>query len=73
MLSSRKMRNAEAARYCHKSPSWMNKSRQNGTGPAFMRLGSTIIYDTADLDAWMISRRVESSANDNSRAATVAA
>ncbi|TGS61807.1 DNA-binding protein [Mesorhizobium sp. M3A.F.Ca.ET.174.01.1.1] len=65
------MRTPAAAAYISKSPSWLNKSRLDGTGPSFMRLGSTIVYDSADLDAWMASKRV--AANDNAQIAARAA
>lgn len=64
-----KMRTPAAAEYISKSPSWLNKSRMDGTGPAFMRLGSTIVYDAADLDQWMGARRVAANDNEGARAA----
>ena len=70
-MSTTKMRTAAAAAYISKSPSWLNKARMTGSGPSFMRLGSTIVYDSADLDAWMASCRVP--ANDNDRTAGRAA
>jgi predicted DNA-binding transcriptional regulator AlpA len=60
------MRTPEAARYISKSPSWLNKSRADGSGPPFMRLGATIVYAATDLDTWMSDRKV--AANDNQRA-----
>lgn len=35
------------------------KWRCSGTGPAFIRLGNKIFYQTATLDAWVESRRVQ--------------
>lgn len=49
-----------AAEYLGVSTSWLNKSRVYGTGPAFSRLGRSIIYAVADLDAFAASRRVRS-------------
>ncbi|WP_192359486.1 DNA-binding protein [Mesorhizobium mediterraneum] len=66
-----KMRTPAAAAYISKSPSWLNKSRMDGSGPAFMRLGGSIVYDSSDLDAWMTERRV--AANDNGRQERAAA
>jgi predicted DNA-binding transcriptional regulator AlpA len=70
-MSSSVMRTPEAARYIAKSASWLNKSRLDMSGPPFMRLGSTVVYAAADLDAWMRDRLV--AANDNARTARAAA
>lgn len=69
-MSTNVMRTPEAARYISKSPSWLNKSRTNLSGPPFMRLGSTVVYHAADLDAWMRQRLV--AANDDTRSARAA-
>jgi hypothetical protein len=69
-MSTMKMRTPDAAAYILKSTSWLNKSRQTRTGPAFLRLGGTIVYDAIDLDAWMAANRV--GANDNERARAAA-
>ena len=66
-MSSSVMRTPEAARYISKSASWLNKSRADGSGPPFMRLGATVVYSASDLDGWMAARRV--AANDNTRIA----
>jgi hypothetical protein len=47
-----------------------------GTGPAFFKIGRTVKYDRADVDAWLQSRRRMSTwaANSNAKpAAPVAA
>lgn len=55
----------QAAEYLGVSKSFLDKARCYGTsGPAFMRLGRTIIYDTAELDRWLRSCTVDP-ANDN--------
>jgi hypothetical protein len=39
------------------SLSWLDKSRLRGDGPAFLKIGGRIVYDTADLDRFMAERR----------------
>lgn len=53
----------QAAEYLGVSKSFLDKARCYGTnGPAFARLGRTIIYDTDELDRWLKSCTV---VNDN--------
>ena len=66
-MNGRVMRTPEAACYISKSPSWLNKSRADGSGPPYMRLGTTVVYASGDLDEWMRSKLV--AANDNTRSA----
>ena len=46
-----------AARYLGLSPSTLNKLRLTGLGPKFIKLGRRVVYDPADLDAWLDSNR----------------
>ncbi|UGX97592.1 helix-turn-helix domain-containing protein [Bradyrhizobium barranii subsp. barranii] len=50
------------------SRSSLAKKRCDGTGPAFFKIGRTVRYAAADVDAWILSRRRTSTwaANDNS-------
>ena len=32
--------------------------RAKGTGPTFIKVGASVRYDTADLDAWMTEHKV---------------
>lgn len=53
------LKTEEAARYLGKSASWLNKSRLNGTGPTYLKIGGNVRYAHADLDAFLAkSRRV---------------
>ncbi|WEZ84651.1 DNA-binding protein [Rhizobium sp. 32-5/1] len=52
-----KMRTAAAAIYTGASASTLNKLRLTGGGPAYIKLGKTVVYDPADLDAWLSSKR----------------
>lgn len=75
-LSSEKFTTNDAATYIGKSPSWLNKSRMNGSGPVYLKLGGAVRYLPADLEAWLASHRrtaVYAHANDNERARQVAA
>ncbi|MET4739719.1 putative DNA-binding transcriptional regulator AlpA [Bradyrhizobium japonicum] len=57
------------------SRSSLAKKRCDGTGPAFFKLGRTIKYAAADVDAWILSRRRTSTwaANDNKQGGIQAA
>jgi len=64
----------EAAEHLRLSKSTLDKLRVYGGGPTYMKLGRTVVYARDDLDAWMSSRRRESTAaNDNAVAAGRAA
>lgn len=52
-----------AAEYLGVSKSLLDKLRCYGGGPVYSKLGATVIYSTADLDAWVTSKRV--AVNDN--------
>lgn len=52
------LRVPQAAEYIGLSKSYLDKARMTGTGPAYAKLGATIVYSTADLDAWVAARRV---------------
>lgn len=44
---------SEAARWAKVSESYLNKARLTGSGPRFVRLGRSIRYRPADLEAWV--------------------
>lgn len=46
----------EAASYVGLSKSSLDKLRCFGGGPRFFKLGRAVIYDVADLDAWVSER-----------------
>jgi predicted DNA-binding transcriptional regulator AlpA len=62
------LRVPQAAEYVGLSKSFLDKARCIGTGPAFSKLGATVIYSTDDLDAWVAANR-RNPANDNDRIA----
>lgn len=47
------LRTLQAASYCGRSRSDFEKRRLRGDGPPFRKIGRVIVYDLADLDAWM--------------------
>jgi len=66
------MRVRQAAEYVGVSKSLLDKLRCYGGGPAYAKLGTSVIYNSDDLDAWVAARRVDP-ANDNARIARRAA
>jgi predicted DNA-binding transcriptional regulator AlpA len=63
-----------AAAYLGKSASWLNKTRLDGSGPVYLKIGGNVRYVHEDLDAFLAaSRRVAvydfaGFANDNAPA-----
>lgn len=51
--SSIRLKTTEAAVYVGKAPSSLEKLRLTGSGPRYIKLGKTVVYDVADLDAWL--------------------
>jgi hypothetical protein len=47
----------EAAQWLGVSVSFLNRMRCTGGGPLFARLQSKVMYDPADLAAWVASRK----------------
>ena len=52
-----KMRTEDAARYTGLGVSTLEKLRLTGGGPAYIKLGKSVVYDPADLDYWLASNR----------------
>jgi hypothetical protein len=62
----RKMLNTlEAAAYCGSSASTFAKLRLYGGGPRFVKLGHRVVYDPADLDAWLAAHRQSSTSEQH--------
>ena len=57
----------DASAYTGVSTKSLAVMRCNGTGPAFTKLGKRIFYAKADLDGWIQSRRVTSTAEFRAR------
>ncbi|PBB93240.1 DNA-binding protein [Mesorhizobium sp. WSM3864] len=60
----------QAAEYVGLSKSNLDKMRCYGGGPAYIKLGNSVIYRTEDLDLWLAGNR--RSSNDNGKPAKVA-
>jgi excisionase family DNA binding protein len=48
----------EAAKYIGVSKSYLDKLRIYGGSPAFFKIGARVVYDPADLDTWLASKKV---------------
>jgi len=57
---SRRLHRKQAAGYIGVSISWLDKPRLRGDGPAFLQIGGRVVYDLADLDAYLASCRRQS-------------
>lgn len=52
-----------ASRHIGLSVSTLNKLRVFGGGPVFLKLGRRVVYDLADLDAWLSTKRRRSTSD----------
>lgn len=50
---------SDAAAYLAMSRAWLRKVRGQNRGPAYLRIGRSIRYRVADLDAWLDQHRVD--------------
>ena len=57
------LRTTAAASYIGLRKSTMEKLRLTGGGAVFSKLGRTVVYSRADLDAWVASRRRQSTSD----------
>ncbi|RWO54144.1 helix-turn-helix domain-containing protein [Mesorhizobium sp.] len=57
---ARRLRTDGAALHVGLSVSTLEKLRLTGDGPEYIKLGRTVVYSTADLDAWMEGNRRKS-------------
>jgi len=56
--SRRRLRQAQAAEYLGVAESSLEKDRVLGLlGVPYIKIGRTVVYDTADLDAYLAARR----------------
>ena len=56
-ITNRRLRTADAAAYCASSKSTFEKYRLTGVGAPYSKLGRVVVYDIADLDAWLESKK----------------
>ncbi len=57
LFSQRKLNVREAAAFLALSKKTLEKYRSIGGGPAYLKLGSKVVYDIRDLETWASSRR----------------
>lgn len=55
--AQRMLQTPQAADYCGLSSSTFEKLRLSGGGPRYVKLGRRVVYDPADLDAWLAENR----------------
>jgi hypothetical protein len=55
--ASKWLSTSDAADYCSVGKSTLEKLRLSGGGPQFVKLGARVIYEVADLDAWLNRHR----------------
>ena len=53
----RRLRTADAAAYCGSTKSTFEKYRLTGEGPVYSKIGRVVVYDPADLAAWLESKK----------------
>jgi hypothetical protein len=59
----RRLRRRSAAEYLGVTPGFLEKAAVTGNGPPYLRISAKLVlYDRADLDAWLASKRVQSTA-----------
>lgn len=63
------VRTPKAAQITGLSASQLNKLRVYGGGPEFIKLGHSVFYETAALEAWLALHRRRSTAEYRGRAA----
>lgn len=49
----------EAAHYMGLAYATLKKWRTTGDGPAYVKIGTRIVYLIEDLDSWLMSHRIE--------------
>ncbi len=62
-----RLRVRDAADYVGLSISTLAKWRITGFGPRYIKAGARVLYDRADLDEWLVSRRRSNTAEAHSR------
>ena len=65
----RLMTRPEAAEYLRLSHKTLARWAWSGKGPAFIKAGGKVLYDVADLDAWLDGQRRYSTSEQGQEAA----
>lgn len=64
-LGSQWLRTRQAALYLNLSSRTLEKLRSSGGGPAYRKVGGTVLYRMDELDAWVDSRRFTSTSEES--------
>ena len=59
----------ELAESLGKSEAWCERSRWDGSGPAFVKIGRSCMYRVSDVEAWLANNRRTCTSHDEGRAA----
>jgi predicted DNA-binding transcriptional regulator AlpA len=57
IFANRKISIREAAAYLGISKSFLDKTRLNGTGPVYLKIGRRVAYDLGDLEIWVTRQK----------------
>ncbi len=57
----------DAAQHARVSENYLRKLRHVGGGPIFVKAGRRVVYDQADLDAWLDGLKVKSTSEATRR------
>jgi Helix-turn-helix domain len=57
----------EAGAYAGLSVAYLNKLRQVGGGPPFLKIGSRVLYRLSDLNDWLTSHRRKTTSDPGAR------
>ncbi|WP_395697197.1 helix-turn-helix transcriptional regulator [Methylocella sp.] len=57
MVAKRKLNTSELAAYAGMSKGFFDKKRVFGGGPKYLKVGSRVVYDIADVDEWLAANR----------------
>jgi predicted DNA-binding transcriptional regulator AlpA len=70
--SLRLLTQRETARILKKSEAWLERSRWDGTGPPFKKIGRSVRYVEAELFAWTESTPLPTSSKNPTKSAILA-
>ena len=63
----RKLSTPEASAYSGLSIPYLNRLRTTGGGPAYLKIGSRVVYDRDDIDVWLAKHRRTSTSDTGDR------
>lgn len=54
----------DLARWLGKSEAWAERSRWDGSGPPFVKIGRSVMYRVEDVEAWLAGRTRNSTSEE---------